>query len=300
MLDRPVASRGVLRAERSAPLPVAGLILGKQAEEAASLLPRLFNLCRTAQSACARLAFGLPLGADHAERVRQEVLREHLIKFCVTFPPHWGAEAMPLPDGWQRGTDTVRRALFGPAGTLPVTTRAFVAFLEAGQGIAGSLLRIRDGFAPGEACGAPLPRVTASNAMSVEALENSVAGRQACHPVLRSIEDTFGRGPLWRATARAYDAQDCMNGDLPDLLSPRPGVAIVPAARGTYAIDARVEDGIVTGFRRITPTDHLLVQGGILDQALASLPRQKTHMAALVLDILDPCTPVRLREVDHA
>lgn len=300
MLDRTAHRTGALRAERSAPLPVAGLILGKPVAEAASLLPRLFNLCRMAQSAAARLAFGLPLRADHAEDVRREILREHLVKFCLKFPAHFGAGPVPFPEAWQDGGAPVREALFGPAGALPATWRDFVAFLDAGQGVAGSLARIRDCFAPAEACSGRLPGIATGNALGVEALENSVAGRQVAHPVLRSIEETFGRGPLWRASARAYDAQDCLNGVLPELTSPRPGIAIVPAARGTYAIAAEVVAGIVTGFRRITPTDHLLARGGILDQTLASLPRQKTGMAPLLLDILDPCNPVRLREVDHA
>lgn len=300
MLDQPTYPCAEVRAKRSAPLPVAGLIVGKEVEEAAALLPRLFNLCRMAQDAAARLAFGLPLDADHAEKVRQEILREHLIKFFVSFPAQFGLGVAPLPMGWQEGTPAMCRTVFGANGSLPDTKVDFVEFLEAGQGVAGILVKIRDSFAPGEACSDRLPDVVATNALSAEALENSVAGRQAHHPVMRAIEQSFGRGPFWRATARAYDAQDCIAGSLPRLTSPTSGVAIVPAARGTYAVSAQVEAGIVTDFKRITPTDHLLARGGILDQTIARLPAQKSGMAALLLDILDPCIPVHLEEVAHA
>lgn len=300
MLDQPITHCSGLRAQRAASLPVAELIVGKSVDEAAALLPRLFNLCRSAQDAAARLAFGLPLDTDQVEQVRLEILREHLIVVCIKLPAHFDRGSVPLPEGWKVGTGAARRAVFGPSGELPANMAGFVEFMDSKQGIAEIFGGIRDGFAPGEACSERLPSVCVANALSAVALENSVAGRQASHPVMRAIEHTFGRGPFWRAVARVYDAQDCMNGHLPDLLSPQPGVAIVPAARGTYAVSAQVEDGIVKAFRRITPTDHLLAGGGVLDQTLARLPSKKFGMSALLLDILDPCTPVHLEGADHA
>ena len=68
------------------------------------------------------------------------------------------------------------------------------------------------------------------------------------------------------------------------------------AARGSYAVAATVTDGKVTGFSRVTPTDHLLATDGILDRSLAALPALKSGYAPLLLDILDPCTPVALEE----
>lgn len=273
MLNKPTSKPGGLRAQGfTPPLPVAGLIFGKDIQEAAALMPRLFNLCRSAQNAAVRLAFGLPLKCGKVEQVRAEILREHLIKFCCKLPPHFHVAAAPLPKGWQSGTDNVRETLFRPAGSIPQTSNDFMAFLHSRKGVAATLLHIRDCFEPGAAHSEKLPTVTVENALRATALENSVAGRQAQCPVLRDIETVFGRGPFWRATACAYDAEDSLNEVLPSLVSPRPGQAIVTAARDTYAIAASVEDGIVTKFRRVTPTDHLLARGGILDQVLASLP----------------------------
>lgn len=300
MTHHSAVKRSRLAVTRSAPLPVSGMVIGMETEEAAALLPRVFNLCRVAQSIAARLAFGLPVAPSHHEELRREVLREHLIKFCLKFPGHFGAGPQPMPERWQQGGPAARRALFGSEERLPEDAQAFDAFLESGQGVAPILRRIRDCFAPLEAASTKLPAVTPETALSAVALENSVAARQEDRPAMRHIESRFGRGPLWRAAARAFDAQDCLDGCLPRCATPAPGVAVVPAARGAYAVSATAEAGRVMAFRRITPTDHLMARGGILDQMLASLPAHKSGMAPLILDILDPCSPVQIKEVAHA
>ena len=74
----------------------------------------------------------------------------------------------------------------------------------------------------------------------------------------------------------------------------------MPAARGQYAVRIGTQGGVVATFDRITPTDHLLAEGGALDRALGCLPAVKAGLGPLLLDILDPCSPVRLKEVGHA
>jgi hypothetical protein len=90
-----------------------------------------------------------------------------------------------------------------------------------------------------------------------------------------------------------------LTGALPSVET-RPGEAIAPAARGTYGIRLTVERGRVTAFSRVTPTDQLLAPDGILDRALATLPPYKAGLGPLLLDILDPCSPVRLKEMANA
>ncbi|WP_428523497.1 hypothetical protein [Roseibium sp.] len=294
------ARGATVKARPTAPLPVASLVIGKPVEEAAELLPRLFNLCRTAQDIAARMAFGLPLTETPKEDLTREILRDHLLKFCVTWPGFFGGRPQPIPQISGSDTAVVRAALFGPLGSLPEEPGDFAMFLASGSPITQVLHEIRTDFGPGEACAADLTAATRQNVFGAAALENSVAARQAHRPVMRHIEEEFGRGPLWRATARLYDAQDCLTGRLQDVAIVAPGRAVVPAARGLYAISAEIEDGHVKNFRRITPTDHLLAPGGVLDQSLANLPREKADLAGLVLDILDPCMPVSLMEVDDA
>ncbi|MEM8956245.1 MAG: hydrogenase expression/formation protein HupK [Pseudomonadota bacterium] len=276
------------------------MIIGRSVADTAALLPRLFSLCRAAQATAAQLAFGLPLSADATSDLTREILRDHLIKFHLKWPKLFGRTPRPLPVDWAEGSGALRSDLFGPAGRMPKTPDAFSSFLAAGQGVAGVLGLIDRCFGAGEAAtnGLPLPEPT--NMLARDAIENSVAARHAGHPVMRAIAEQKGYGPVWRAAACAYDLEACLDKALPQPLTAQKGTAIVPATRGTYAMTACVSDGVVVEFSRVTPTDHLLAEGGILQQSLASLPVEKSALAPLVLEILDPCTPVRLREVAHA
>ena len=44
----------------------------------------------------------------------------------------------------------------------------------------------------------------------------------------------------------------------------------------------------------------MLAPGGILEHSLATLPASKHDQAALVVDILDPCVPIRLEGLTDA
>ncbi len=298
MLDWTEHRMGGLRPEPIAALPIADLVIGQSTESAAALLPRLFNLCRTAQEIAARLAFGLPVSADAQDALHREVLRDHVMKLCLKLPGYFG-QPTALPQGWSDDGDGLRCTLFGSAGKMPRTPDEFDMFLRGDTQLAAILTKIDLSFGPGEAT-AHLPLATDTSVLTQDAQENSIATRHADHPVLQHVARRKGRGPLWRATARAIDLDMCLARRLPEPKTPAQGIAIVAATRGCYAIKARVSDGIVTAFERITPTDHLLAEGSILEQSLNTLPGGKSGLAPLVMDILDPCSPVRLREVEHA
>lgn len=287
-----------LRAVATPALPVSDLICGKPVEEAAELLPRLFNLCRAAQATAARAAFGLSPGPDWQQELRREILREHIAKLCLKWPALLSLPAVALPRDWLTGGTETRTALFGSRVRLPDSYAAFQAYLNSRDGIAPVLRAIGQVFAPHEACRATLSPASLGNVFDSVPKENSAATRQAGHAVLQCIEAEIGRGPLWSAVAVAYDLESCLDGKLPpaDLSA---DCAIVPAARGLYGISSRVEQGRVTAFTRITPTDHLLASGGALEQTLSSLPTPRAkRLAPLVLAILDPCYPVKLKPVE--
>ncbi|GIT93027.1 HupK protein [Jannaschia pagri] len=293
MLDAGPQTR--LRAQAAPPLPIDRMVLGKPVAEVEALLPRLFSLCRAAQGAGVQAALGKPVTTDG---IAAEVLRDHVMKLFVSWPGHFGMAPLPLPPGWADGGADLAQAVFGPTGHAPQTGEALHGFVASDLGVAPVLRRIAGCFDPGEAA-AQAPRVTADTIWDIHAGENSVAARHADHPALRALGDRAGQGPLWRAVARVYDVQAAMDGCLPAPTT-GPGWAVVPATRGLYGIALTVEDGCVTAFARVTPTDHLLAQEGILDRALSSLPAEKAGLAPLLLDILDPCSPVRLREGTHA
>ena len=295
MLD--ATSHAGLVAQPAPRVPVACLVVGRSVDEVAALLPRLFNLCRSAQSAAVEAALGRPVDDTG---IAQEILRDHLLKFHVTWPAFFGFPPRPLPDNWAGGGSALRQAVFGPSGKAPATAADFFAFLESETGCANILRKIDGCFAPGEAVAEELDLVTPESLWSSVPMENSVAARVAGLPAMKGIANTRGRGPLWRAAARLFDLENVIAGDLPRVVSIKLGEAAVPAARGSYGVRIATKAGNVTGFQRVTPTDHLLAENGALDRALASLPVHKAGLGPLLLDILDPCSPVRLREVKHA
>lgn len=296
MLDaRPIS----FVADPPAKLALGALVCGKPREEVADLMPRLFNLCRAAQSLAVRMALGLGGETDMAA-LRREIIRDHVLRLAVVLPGRFGQAPVSLPAGWQSGEAGLGPALFGPAGRLPDTPEDFDTYLASGAGLAGLWGRIAAIFGPGEATTPDLPFVSAATATDPAAtVENSCALRVASHPVVADLARR-GRGPFWRVVARAYDLQRLLDGGSLDPASPAPGTAIVPATRGLYAVTARHEGDTVSALERVTPTDHLRAPGGVLDGSLATLRPDRGALVPLLMDILDPCTPVRVREVANA
>jgi len=268
--------------------PAAAMMLGRSPEDVANLMPRIFNLCGEAQRQAVQLSLGMP---HQPGDLRREILRDHLAKLYLHWPRLMGLASQPLPANWAEGGAALARALWG--GERP---RHLSAWLRDGQGVAPVLLAIAGRFAPGEAV-ADLPPLTAP--LEITAQENSPAARVAVDPLMQQAAEAFGKGPLWRALGRLVEcAALCALMPATRLLPD--GTALVPAARGTYAFRAKAEGDLVTALERVTPTDHLTAPGGVLETAFASLPADKASAADLLIDILDPCVPVLLREEVHA
>ena len=71
-------------------------------------------------------------------------------------------------------------------------------------------------------------------------------------------------------------------------------------ARGRLFVRAALQDGRVTDFARLTPTDFLLAPGGIMAALLAGTPPGDPDLALLV-ELADPCLPwLLLREAPDA
>jgi hypothetical protein len=267
--------------------PVERLLLGRPIEEAVALLPRIFNLCRAAQEGAARLAFGLELKQGWAQQLSQDIAREHAAKLGVMLPIRLGLPPLSLP----RDIADLPKALFVDSN-FAETPADFEAFLKGGQGSAPVLRGVDQGFGRDACCPALPPAGTQFAALS-EPMENTVAVRHLDHPVMQHIAQTRGRGPLWRLVARALDLCMAVAHRLPQP-ELNQGVAYVPAARGLYAVRATHQDGRVSSFYRVTPTDHILAAGGVAEHSLANLSVSKQSLAGLLIDILDPCIPVEL------
>lgn len=284
-----------LRAVPAPGLPITEMVVGKPVEEAADMLPRIFNLCREAQGIAARAAFGLSLADGWDKKLRAEIVREHVVKLCLKWPGLLSQPALPLPRDWQRDDGALRRALFGDAREMPHTKAQFDNWIAGSNGIAPTLRALSLLFALGEAVRSELPRACATTLFADMVQENSIAARHADHPVMRAVEADWGRGPLWSALGVAFDIDAVLRQELP-MLYRRDGYAVVPAARGLYGVRAQVTDGLVRAFQRITPTDHLLASNGALAQVLASMSRTNSAARApLLLSVMDPCFPVSLQ-----
>lgn len=287
----------------AAPLPVEALVLGKPVAEAAELLPRLFNLCRAAQGMAAKLSLGLPVTEDPTA----EIIRDHALKLCITLPRAFGLDPTPVPTiGLQAHPPAASASL--PPGGGGMGRGGSAADLLGPTGLAHDPAGIEGPFAPlfrhvaktfppdVATCPAlPAPQ----DPLAHGAFENSAAGRQSAHPLLRHIEQTHGRGPLWRLVGLMADLDAALNNRLP-APTVTDGTATVPAARGSYALRIIQRDGLVTGITRRTPTDHLLAPGGALLQSLANLPEPLHHLAPQVIALHDPCLPVTVREAADA
>lgn len=275
----------------SAPLPVSQLVSGKPVDEVADLLPRIFNLCASAQGCAARLALGLDLRPEDRIGLSREILRDHLMRLLVLLPARLNLPISRVP----HDIPDMMPAVFA-TDSAPQTPETFDRFMQSESGIAPLLARIATLFPDKAASGDALAPPDAAAWPGVAATENSVAARHCHHAVLRHIEMRHGRGPLWRVTARALDVEACLSGGLPAPRLIAPGQACVAAARGTYFLRAEVRLGRVAALERITPTDHMLAPNGILAQSLNSLPGSMRHLAPLVVEIFDPCSPISLKE----
>ena len=257
-----------------APVPVAGLMLGRRVEEVVRLLPALFGLCRSVQKTALALALDHP--APDPAALRRDMIRDHLAKLCLHLPRRLGLPVQPLPAGWAEGGAALHRAIEGLAAPI--------------------LAAVAQAFAPGEAV-SQLPVITDPFAEFPH--ENSLATRHAGHPRLLAAQ-AQGHGPLAHLVARVLDLEALALGQMPSPRRLPDGTALTPCARGVCALRLRLAGGTVTGFDRATPTDHLLMPGGLLAASLATLPADRAGLAPLLVDILDPCIALQLEGAAHA
>lgn len=282
------------KAMRRAPLPLSAMMYGKSPEEAERLLSSLFPAGGPALTQAARAALGLPQKPGGEDAIRAEALRDHLEKFCLRWPRHLALApvAMPLVR-----TQTQRVFLFGPEPDwLDHPAKGMFRDACDSKGHVGRVLSaLAQRFAPGDATCPPLAQATARSMFDLATpQENSVACRRLDHPAMRHVEAIWGRGPLWRALARALDVQALLENRFGVVTRTGPGYACVPTTRGLTGVRAEVAQGRVVSLSRATPTDHALASNGILDQSLARLPAAKSALSALVLEIVDPCGTVDL------
>jgi hypothetical protein len=258
--------------------------------EARETIGRAFNHCRAAQIT----AFDIATGQTASEtELCAEMRREHLVQIFMGWPHALGLRPL-FERTWLTDDREVMRALFGPLARIPGNDFDMAGFLGSDDGIAPLLRVIGDLFGPNAAAADGFPLVDADSAFRALPVENSPAARQAATPAMDYVEAFYGRGPLWRATGRVIDLATLIVGERPRPVTVAPGSALVPAARGCYALRVATEDGRVTALTHVTPTDHLLAPGGTLEAMLGSLPAHRNRLMPLLMALVDPCRPVNV------
>ncbi len=140
--------------------------------------------------------------------------------------------------------------------------------------------------------------------------ETGPLARRASHAVVAALLARHGNGLLTRFAARVVEATEVLRelGRLSeDLLSPSPthappiiktgmGVGVVEAARGLLVHAVRLDNGVVSRYQILAPTEWNFHPAGILVQGLtgAAAGAQLDRNAAWAVSALDPCVACSL------
>lgn len=269
-----------------------------QGRPTASARERLSQIL-PANGAIELAAFDLALGR-HIEipRLSRRIRDDHLAQIFVAWP-----QALGLPpifdQRWLTDDAVARVALLGAGSRLPQSDFEMAEFLGSDHGVAPLLRLIGDLFGPRTATADDVPFVDAETAFSPAPVENSAAARRAAHPAMSYVESIYGRGPLWRAAGQVIDLALLLSGDVPRPLLTAPGAAVVPAAKGYFALRLSTRDDHITGLSRTAPMDHLLAVSGSLEHMLSRLPADQGALVPLLVTLMDPCRAITIYAVNN-
>ncbi|QTL04654.1 nickel-dependent hydrogenase large subunit [Aquabacter sp. L1I39] len=294
-----------------APMPDAErVLLGRAPEEAAVLIPRLYNIGAAAQGAAAAAALGLAGGSGDA--IRAEIVREHGLFLFHHLPLALGEARDNEGLAILRAEDAAARLprhLFGmhfPAALslADLSPLQLDTLLERGETATTRTLARVATFDPAWAR-ADLPDLTLPEAEAALADDTASPARDATlltrvrgMPLLAALIARDGPSLLTRLLARVLDLCACLAPSSLEVLSgARPhGIGFAQAARGTLVHRARVAEGRVMSYKMLAPSRWTLAPGGLLERMLDALPARAEAglIARLSLLAVNPCVAVRL------
>lgn len=307
----PRGEAGAWRFERVGGPDPAEVLVGRTSQEAARLVPLIFNLCGAAHGFAAAAALGLPSRADAAAMARESV-RDHALAILH----HWPAALGEAPDRVNLGliarpggegalASALVGALVGDGSDLSTFS---LSELEAWLGAAPTdtarrLARIRREVDPGEGRAA-LPELTgedvaaalAGGGASPPLRETGPLGRVRHAPLLSALLAAEGPSLFVRLLARLVDCLAALKPAPAQTHPTAPGIGLADAARGLLGHGARVEEDRVSAYRILSPSAWNLAPGGLLERAFAALSPggQARWIAPLLVCAINPCVPVTL------
>lgn len=295
---------------------VARVVIGRSPEEAARMLPRVFNLCAAAHAAAAAGALGLAstgAGAEEGqcEAARQERLRDHAVAVLNDWPALLGAQgdraALRQLGGGARERLALRRHLLGGDIELAEASPAALdGWLARGDSPTARLLRLlRARLEPGwgrvELDRPRMPDIVAALDAGQPGAprETTAADGWRTAPLIAGLVAREGASLFVRLLARLLDFAAGLAGHVEQDAPCRApaGIGFARAARGLLAHRARVEHGVVTDYRVLAPSAWNLAPDGLLARMLAALPvgSDTPMLARIAVACVNPCVPVRLR-----
>lgn len=288
-----------------APMPDAErVLLGRAPEEAAALIPRLYNIGAAAQGAAASAALGL--GGGNADAIRAEIAREHGLFLFHHLPTAFGEPRDSEGLAVLRTQDPARLPayLFNGHAPADLSLGELDALLAQGETLATRSLARVAALDPAWAR-ADLPALTLVEAEAAFADDTASPARDATllsrvrgAPLLANLIARDGPSLFVRLLARVLDLCACLAPSTPDALSgARPhGIGFAQAARGTLVHRARVTEGRVVSYKMLAPSRWTLAPGGLLERMLDAIPARVEAglIARLSLLAVNPCVAVRL------
>lgn len=277
-------------------------LVGLSVDDALRLVPLVWNVCGAAQEGAFRAALGLPVDDALTKRIVREAIRDHLLHLCVRLPAALGLRPQPaIVAAFNVREGEAANRIF-PGGGMPHDVATLRRVCAEEKSLGSELLSSAVSSAA-PFCAAQAPLITGQDAREgflhaqQGPTENSAASRNASHPLLVDISETFGRGVLWRIAGRMVDLEALAHGapSAPPAHG-RGGYGAAIAARGTMLIRASERASLLENFERIAPTDCAFATGGVATQLMEALPPDNTAMsrAETLLSVLDPCVPARV------
>ncbi|WP_029004868.1 hypothetical protein [Azorhizobium doebereinerae] len=289
-------------------------LVGRPAEDAVRLLPRVYNLCAAAHGAASAAALGLPDpdgAAPRAEMMRAETVRDHGLALFHQWPQMLGLpgerEALALLGRAEAGA--VIAARVGGEADLPgLSLSDLDLWLARGATLPARLLRaVRDRLDPAWGCVPLAPLTLADLDMGLDALRRpdaalpardaTVLERVRHAPVLAALLAREGPSLFVRLLARVVDLLFTAAGRAgPAAGRTEGGAGFAAAARGLLAHGARTEGGRIAAYAVLPPSAWTLAPAGLLERMLDALParRETPMLGQWVLAAVNPCVPVTL------
>lgn len=281
---------------------------GRQADDAARLLPLVFALCGRAQGVAARLAVAAARGEQALPRldpdIMREAMREHLWRWFLDLPALFGLA--PLREQFSAavravdaGHEDILRGLL-----MAHEIMRLIEFIEAvDQPPAGAASLLRVGSA--EASLADWPRL--DERLCRVPTWRGRAAETGAYARLNASPATLGGAfaARWRARLAELEnwaggTQKVGAGGTASALPVAPGVgrALVETARGLLMHEVVLEHDRVAAYRIVAPTEWNFHPQGPLAGWLIGRPcadeNELRKFTAQAVAALDPCVPWEL------